>query len=145
MKNNREITFRAWDKTAKKMCSPFGPWWISQSYDAGYLLDKTAFNGLDPFGEDAEDIVLMQYTGLKDKQGGLVYEDDILRCPAWVHDGTELNSNRDEKLVLSVVTFLAGAFVAVRQNTVWNDYVSGSFRKFEIIGNIYEHSHLLNQ
>ena len=75
---------------------------------------------------------LMQFTGLKDKNGKEIYEGDILKicngslnCVAW------MEPNR-------VVTFEKGAFTC----PTWS---FDSTHWIEVIGNIYENPELLKQ
>lgn len=63
---NREIKFRAWDKSCNKMRG------ISGLQDCFSLRSDGVCN---------EDYVLMQYTGLKDINGKEIYECDVLEFP----------------------------------------------------------------
>ena len=66
----REIKFRAWDNEKKKMTDAF-------SIDAfGFMFSCSGCYGCDRCPKS--DLILMQYTGLKDNIGRDVYEDDIV-------------------------------------------------------------------
>jgi len=73
MKNSR-FKFRAWNKKKKKWEDPEGialdiktgiPWWT----EFGEMMTK------------AEDVVLMQCTGVVDRKGREIFEGDIVKVP----------------------------------------------------------------
>ena len=69
----REIKFRAWDKEMNQMWNA-GDFHLSS--------DGFAFTCSGGFDCDAcpEKFILMQYTGLKDKNGKEIYEGDVVLC-----------------------------------------------------------------
>ena len=116
---NREIKFRAWDKSCDKMRGENG------IKDCFSLRSDGVYN---------DDYILMQFTGLKDKNGKEVYEADIV-----IHDG--------EKIVVNYGIQSVDAFEGAGFN-LWSFYGQklGGFRlqsEIEIIGNIYENPELL--
>ena len=115
----REIKFRAWHKVEKKMSKPFG-------LGEEIVRDKNdEYLGL--VYED--DLIIMQYTGLKDKNGREIYEGDIVRFK----DGLIAKVEFDPEF---------GAFVVVSEDDVVPLYRLMRLEP-EVIGNIYENPELL--
>ena len=118
----REIKFRVWDSERKKIL-PIQ----RHSFKTGKSM---------PYGWNIEYVFdgLMQYTGLKDKNGKEIYEGDILR---------HINPKQFKNSVYEVV-FLNGGFAIKGDDYIedLNEFLKSS-SSAEVIGNIYENPELL--
>ncbi len=129
----REIKFRAWDLDKKQ-------WYCMEIFRGGHCgpthRDKEPFYFQPKFSRN---VVLQQFTGLKDKHGKEIYERDIIRA-RW-HDsidaGPGMVKEYDEERVFEV-KWEKSYF---GYNVV--DYPIDDDSTFEIIGNIYENPELL--
>lgn len=126
----RDIHFRAWDKEENEMLYS----------DPELSIGFNVFTGKWTGGKsdfELEHIILMQYTGLKDKNGKEIYEGDILK-------------QADEDIIVAEYKCLeVDAFEGIGFN-LWS--FIGEYNKFdcarlqselEVIGNIYENPELL--
>ncbi|WP_336822975.1 YopX family protein [Sporosarcina sp. USHLN248] len=147
---SRVIKFRAWDEAEKWMGEV-----SSIDFEEGYLF-LTTRNSDDENRFDLRAIPLMQFTGLYDKNGAEIYEGDILRV--WQEDEYIPNRDRgggiidyDKEKGFSQIGKVGFTGCSFDYRTVKT--LSGKEEKihapidwinnYEVIGNIYEHPHLL--
>jgi uncharacterized phage protein (TIGR01671 family) len=132
---NREIKFRAWCKPENKMyyLDNINRVFVLSndlSWDLGDASYEWEVDGAKyhPTIKEKND-VLMQYTGLKDKNGKEIYENDILKA----HGIVKWN---DKEYRWSAID------LSWNDKREWHDldYLTSPF---EIIGNIYENPELL--
>lgn len=128
----REIKFRAWDKEFAEMNRVTSINFIDEfNKNKGYegVVYLEGYIDAIPLSE----IELMQYTGLKDKNGKEIFEGDIL-----------LYLRKSKR----IVSYKNGAFIRYYEN--YNEYLlydsfieDGYLTDYEVIGNIYENPELL--
>ena len=122
--------FRAWLKEEQKMDNEIDhiSWLEDELYCIG---DGITYMVL------AEDLVLMQSTGLKDKNGKEIFEGDILAVEA--DDGVIiLKVSWDDEHALFVIKTKK-----FNEETALAELVDDNSYPFEVIGNIYENPELL--
>ena len=130
MSMSREIKFRAWNSMAKKILHFGNPIGIMDNEDRY----GTFFESLEGKMYCGGNYELMQYTGLKDKNGKEIYEGDIVSVMDLIGPTTEL---------VDSVTFENGAFRLTRVRDFTLDECV--IEHIEVIGNIYENPELLEE
>ena len=132
----REIKFRCWNKKEKQMYfSNFNGTRVHLGLV--YSEDLSEWMELVPGDENQ---VIMQFTGLKDKNGKEIWESDLILTDDMYHDyedGVAINAVPDGKIYR--VEYRDGAFFA--KDELLGEVASG----WEVIGNVYENSELLKQ
>ena len=119
----RDIKFRAWDNYSML------PWeWLDTSLNCVW----TAINAQQ---YDNPEPILMQYTGLKDKNGKEIYEGDILSekwkfVVEYIKDGFYCTHKQGKKIVSTPISVIL-------------DKREKAGVPLEVIGSIYEHPELL--
>ena len=149
----KEIKFRAWEKNRKEMLEVLGIF-----FDVGTIKHKLLKlkGNTNPFNEGYpntyfKDIELMQYTGLKDKNGKEIYEGDIVRIPHWSREytcsecGYTHKSDGVAKIIWANETFGCGdhyrSVAGFHFRIGMNDFELADVEEWEVIGNIYENHH----
>ncbi len=86
-----------------------------------------------------KDFELMQYTGLKDKNGKEIYEGDIISWKVEEDNGYK----RTQFTEVCEVRFDNGNYKFGANETSWWHDLRGTEKEVEVIGNIYENPDLL--
>lgn len=133
---NREIKFRAWDKVNQKMI------YISHNnerteFDEGNIRTLTANEFFD-LTKPVTEKVIMQFTGLRDKNGKDIYEGDILRRSIGYYV-VMFGEVEEDKSVPGNFEFIG--FYVIRREV----HGLAGFYFDELVGNIYENPELIEE
>ena len=124
----REIKFRAWDNKRKCICKVQQILFDNHNKPKAMLIPYNQFNA---YWE--RNVILMQYTGLKDRNGREIYEGDIVK----------VNYSNEESVgqVIWVGNYAEFAIKISKKEYrgLYNE------ANIEVIGNIYENLELLKE
>lgn len=127
----RDIKFRVWDTENKEMLKVQELDFEDTFYGGRLSIRTDEYN--DYF--DMEDMILMQYTGLKDKNGKEIYEGDIVK----------VFTNKEWRIG-KIIYEHSGFTINVTNNKELEYGRTSIIEKLtEIIGNIYDNPELLEK
>ena len=140
----REIKFRCWDKKNKKMLTywelakPIN--WEETSF-LQHIIDKDE----DKYGNylGVDNYELMQFTGLKDKNGKEIYEGDIVNFYPYELSNQE---QRRSLLIRGIIVFNDNAQFCIRYIDMFEPDTETDYlfkKECEVIGNKYSNPELL--
>lgn len=130
---SREIKFRAWDYDTNTMIYP------DSELETIFCFDKVGLSVYHNNGQELSSFELMQYAGLKDKNGKEIYEGDILYHNEYywlVKHGEYKYHTYDSTDITSY-------------GLIFENYNFGETNNFNsnwiVVGNIYENPELLEE
>ena len=147
---NDRFKFRVWDKEQGKYLPLYShtdilDMWIFLDNTGVYLVERDNNRDLAFFNDITKDVVIQQCTGLKDKNGTLIYEGDLIRYTEYELDEAEPDWEYTE--IVWGGSHYYPAFDLKVHNFDCNglSYIFNEGWTIEVIGNIYENKDLLNE
>lgn len=140
----RTIKFRAWDKEQNEMIDSKRD--KHEDYDE-YWHDVYSLQlGLIESISKDERFVLMQFTGLHDKNGKEIFEGDVVKDKKYTHEvrfGEEdVDASDYERYSVGIVGFYMTNYLGEKEE--FDAINSQNSKDLEVIGNIYSNPILLN-
>lgn len=137
-----KIKIRAWDKKNKEMIyispqtnNPGFPNNYCISFDGSvWKFNETDGQGGGGVAIEQKNLILLLYTGIKDKNGVDIYKGDII-------EGIDIDG---DKIKYPVIWYYTGWYVGYMDKDKWNITCLNSLDDIKIIGNIYDRTKKTN-
>lgn len=124
--------FRAWDKRFSEFVEDF---FVSEDGKIYKKSTNTGY-GIAISRETSDKVILMQSTGLKDKNGKEIFEGDVVRQ-------VRTQPTTENEIIIGVVTMIEGAWLIMNDCEQLASKLWSETNENEIIGNTYENPDLL--
>lgn len=126
---SREFKFRAWDYDTNTMIYP------ESELETIFCFDKVGLSVYHNNGQEMSSFELMQYTGLKDRNGKEIYEGDIIKY-----------SHKAVGEIKRAVSYKYGMYgIKGIMKGTHIPFANILKSEYEVIGNIYENPDLLEE
>lgn len=132
----REIKFRAWDKNTNTMYENISilPSMECIAINVDYDHDFQEYCIDESYVVELKDVELLEYTGLKDKNGVEIYEGDIVE------------TTRALNHIVGVVTMIKGCwYIQDGKDSYYRLIPRFGVVENRVIGNVYENKELLEE
>lgn len=129
----REIKFRVWHKKYKEHFNIMELQFTNNGKISNIMLWNDEHTGANFRVKNIDDIIVEQYTGLKDIDGKEIYEGDIVK-------GYLIEDDKVETII-GTINRISGYIVDIKDTNMFMWVVD--MEKLEIIGNIHENGDLL--
>lgn len=130
---NRDIKFRVWHKDLKFLCLPCQIDFCNKSVDL-LTPDEPMYD------VNFNDIIFMQYTGLKDVNGVEIYEGDIVKSMEFGGINFEIIWDNDNACFVGENNSIKGMEICLNETIKYSMY---NLQFGKVIRNIYENPELL--
>ena len=124
---SREIKFRAWDNRLNKYIDMF----------LGFTINDGVLEYLEDVFNVKKQVIIEQYTGLKDKNGVKIYEGDYIKAKSTIYEIEWFNT-----AFWAIPDIGYGSSQPISS---LYEYEDGIAYKIEVIGNIHENQELLDE
>lgn len=129
--------FRTWDKESQQICN-VGALYFSRDYE----LEAVSIHLHSGFvtNRNLGDCILMQSTGLKDKNGVEIYEGDVL-----LHTSSSINyCDTYWHSYVQVYRMNSGAY-RIKGKHIYDTELMSARNRIEVVGNIYQNQYFLDK